>query len=168
MVKVKDHLYVTFRESLVAPSHVVVPRPCSRDMAVQKVIQTPGAIRQLAQALGQSREAKLDFSFMLDFLRVLRVEIKFRPLSCCSIIHRVIEEDIQASVDHLVSIWNAIRHQAIWKDQGKKTKMRVFFFKFSQYYRDIILKICCKAKSSLYRHRLVGMVTITAHCQSAG
>lgn len=39
--------------------------------------------------------------------------VKIRPFSCCSIIHSVIEIDIKTPVDHLMPIWNAIRHQAI-------------------------------------------------------
>lgn len=59
VVKVKDHFDVTFREGVVAPSYVVVPRPHSWDKAVQKIIQTPGAICQLTQALAQSGETMI-------------------------------------------------------------------------------------------------------------
>lgn len=39
---------------------------------------------------------------------------ELRPLSHCSIINGVIEVNIQSSVDHQVSIWKAVGHQAIW------------------------------------------------------
>lgn len=55
VVKLKDHLHVTFREALVAPAHIVVPGPHAVHVAVDKIIQTPGAVRQLAEALFQSR-----------------------------------------------------------------------------------------------------------------
>lgn len=54
MVKLKNHLHVTFGEALVVPAHVVVPWPHGIYVAVEKIIQTPGAIRQLAEALCQS------------------------------------------------------------------------------------------------------------------
>lgn len=53
VVKLKDHLHVTFGEALVAPAHVVVPWPHAVYVAVEKIIQTPGAICQLAEALCQ-------------------------------------------------------------------------------------------------------------------
>ncbi len=54
MVELKDHLHVTFREALVAPAHIVVPRPHAVYVTVEEVIQTPGAVRQLAKALCKS------------------------------------------------------------------------------------------------------------------
>lgn len=54
VVKLKDHLHVTFREGFVAPAHVVVPWPHAVYVVVEKIIQTPGAIRQLAKAFCQS------------------------------------------------------------------------------------------------------------------
>lgn len=54
VVKLKDRLHVTFGEALVAPAHVVVARPHAVYVAVEEIIQTPGAVRQLAEALCQS------------------------------------------------------------------------------------------------------------------
>lgn len=54
VVKLKDHLHVTFGEALVAPAHIVVPWPHAVYVTVEKIIQTPGSIRQLAEALCQS------------------------------------------------------------------------------------------------------------------
>lgn len=59
MVKVKYHLHVTLRETPVVPSHIVVPWPHAVRMAVQEVIQTPGAVCQLAKAFGQSKGAMM-------------------------------------------------------------------------------------------------------------
>lgn len=54
MVKIKDHLHIAFGESAVTPPHVVVARPHAIDVAVQKVIQTPGAVCELAEAFRQT------------------------------------------------------------------------------------------------------------------
>lgn len=54
VVELEDHLHVTFGEALVAPAHVVVTRPSSVHMTVEEVVQTPAAVRQLAEALRQS------------------------------------------------------------------------------------------------------------------
>ena len=54
MVELKDHLHVTFGEALVVPAHVVVPGPHAVDVTVEKVVQTQGAICQLAEAFCQS------------------------------------------------------------------------------------------------------------------
>lgn len=59
MVKLKDHLHVTFGEALVVPAHVVVPGPHAVYVAVEEIIQTPGAVCQLAEALCQS-SAEMD------------------------------------------------------------------------------------------------------------
>lgn len=48
------------------------------------------------------------------YVFINRSSRKFRPFRCCSIINGVIEVNIQASVNHLVSIWKAVGHQAIW------------------------------------------------------
>lgn len=53
-VKLKDHLHITLGEALVIPAHVVVARPHAVYVAVEEIIQTPGAICQLAEALCQS------------------------------------------------------------------------------------------------------------------
>lgn len=54
VVKLKYHLHITSRKASVVPAHIVVPWPHAVDMAVEKIIQTPGAICQLAKALCQS------------------------------------------------------------------------------------------------------------------
>lgn len=54
MVELEDHLHVTFGEALVAPAYVVVTRPSAVHVTVEEVVQTPAAVRQLAEALRQS------------------------------------------------------------------------------------------------------------------
>lgn len=54
VVELEDHLHVTFGEALVAPAHVVVTRPSAVHVTVEEVVQTPAAVRQLAEALRQS------------------------------------------------------------------------------------------------------------------
>lgn len=73
MVKLKDHLHVTFREALVAPAHIVVPWPHAVYVAVDKIIQTPGAIRQLAEALCQSKD-RTDEHKRLNFYSLRRAD----------------------------------------------------------------------------------------------
>jgi len=54
VVKLKDHLHVTFGQALVVPAHVVVARPHAVYVAVEEIVHTPGTICQLAEALRQS------------------------------------------------------------------------------------------------------------------
>lgn len=54
MVKLKDCLHITFGKALVVPAHIVISWPHAVDVAVEKIIQTPGAICQLTEALCQS------------------------------------------------------------------------------------------------------------------
>lgn len=58
MVELIGHLHVTFGEALVVPAHVVIPWPHAVDLAVEEIIQTPGAICQLAKALRKSGGGK--------------------------------------------------------------------------------------------------------------
>lgn len=53
MVELKDHLHVTSGEAPVVPSYIVIARPKVVAVAVEKVVQTPGAIGQLAKPFRQ-------------------------------------------------------------------------------------------------------------------
>lgn len=53
MVELKDHLHVTSGEAPVVPPYIVIARPKVVAVAVEKVVQTPGAIGQLAEPFRQ-------------------------------------------------------------------------------------------------------------------
>lgn len=131
MIELEDHLHVTFGEALVAPAHVVVTRPSSVHVTVEEVVQTPAAIRQLAEALCQSARVRAT-RWKAEALKRLILELAracwsslwdvfFSAVLFSSgwpIVHRVIKVNIQASVDHLVPVRNAVRQQTICGGQG--------------------------------------------------
>lgn len=116
MVKLKYHLHITFREAPVVPAHIVVPWPHAVDLAVEKIIQTPGAICQLAKALCQSGE------------RTGGVIQKIKKL----------DEFIHSSDVRFRKEWLTSQLQGKWtKKKVNKITIRIVVYNFQQYKSDL-------------------------------
>lgn len=84
MVELKDHLHVTSGEAPVVPPYIVIARPKVVAVAVEKVVQTPGAIGQLAEPFRQPWGRIYGWAEDRNrvFLRFAHVHI-FKMHKCC-------------------------------------------------------------------------------------